>query len=104
MGMTLKKADHDRFHRHAPELTPKQHEALMKRMGITKEEDEEWHRTHLTLAEQRVQGMKRIEPFAAGGGFLAWCAKQGWVVRQGRQYFASKDGLRELRDRFDIPA
>ena len=102
MGMTLKKEDHDQFHRTAPTLAPKQHHALMKKLGVTKEQDEEWHRTHLTLAQQRAKGLKHIAPSALAAGFLAWCVKQGWLVRQDNQYFASLDGVRELRDRFEI--
>lgn len=74
-------------------------------MTLTKEEDEEWHRTHSTLDEQRVrttEGMKGINPFAVGGGFLAWCVKQGWLVQRGKQYFATTEGARELRERFGI--
>jgi len=104
MGMTLTKEDHGQFHGTAPALTPGQHDAMMKKMGITKEQDEEWHRTHLTLAQQRAKGLKRVEPSALGAGFLAWCVKQGWLVQQDKEYFASKDGARELRDRFDITA
>ncbi len=104
MGMIVTKEDHDQFHGAAPALTPKQHNVLMKRMGITREQDEEWHRTHLTLAQQRAKGLKHIDPFALGAGFLAWCVKQGWLVQQDREYFASKDGVRELRERFDISA
>ena len=55
MGMTLTKEDHDRWHEEAAELTPKQHEALMKELGTTKEQDEEWHRTHEALHEQRIR-------------------------------------------------
>jgi hypothetical protein len=105
MGMTITKEAHDRFHGESPTLGPKQHDALMKRMGVTKEQDEEWHRTHLTLAEQRAaatQGMRRINPFAAGGSFLAWCVKQGWLAQQGKQYYATEEGVRELRERFAI--
>lgn len=103
MGMTLTKEEHDRFHRQSPTLSPEQHDALMKKLGITKEQDEEWHRTHLTLAEQRTTtGMKAINPFAVGGGFLKWCTNQGWIVQRGKQYFATKEGARELRERFDI--
>jgi len=77
----------------------------MKRLGITKEQDEEWHRTHLTLAEQRAQAAaeaKGINPFAVGNGFLAWCVKQKWLLRRGKQYFATTAGARELRERFGI--
>ena len=102
MGMTIAKGEHQDFHGETPALTPKQHDAMMKKMGITKEQDEEWHRTHLTLAEQRAKGLKQINPFAAGAGFLAWCVKQGWLVQQGKEYFALKNGVRELRKRFEI--
>jgi hypothetical protein len=102
MGMIIGKADHDEFHGSAPDLEPKQHEALMKRMGITKEQDEAWHRTHLTLGEQRARGLTHIDPPAIGAGFIEWCVKQGWLVRRGKECFASKDGVRELGARFDI--
>lgn len=105
MGMILTKEEHDRFHREARELAPDQHDALMAKLGISKEQDEEWHRTHLTLGEQRAKGtkgLKGINCFAVGGGFLSWCVKQGWLVQQGKQYFATKEGARELHDRFDI--
>lgn len=105
MGMTLTKEEHDRFHREKRKLTPEQHDALMKKLGITKEQDEEWHRTHLTPGEQRpkpAKALRGISPFAVGGGFLSWCVKQGWVVQSGKQYFVTKEGVHELRERFDI--
>ena len=105
MGMTLTKEAHDRFHREARDVTPEQHDALMKKFGITKEQDEEWHRTHLTPGEHRAKGttaMRGINPFAVGGGFLSWCVKQGWLIQEGKQYFATKEGERELRERFGI--
>jgi hypothetical protein len=105
MGMTLTKEEHDRFHREGRDLTPEQHDAFMKKLGINREQDKEWHRTHLTLGEQQAGGRGRltgINPFAVGGGFLSWCAKQGWVVQKGRQYFVTDEGARELRKRFDI--
>jgi hypothetical protein len=105
MGMTLTKEEHDRFHRESPSLNPKQHDALMKKLGITKEQDEEWHRTHLTLGEQRTRemmGMKEIHPLTMGGSFLTWCVDQGWVVHRGKQYFATKEGAQQLRERFRI--
>lgn len=102
LGMTLTRQEHDRFHNATPDLTPKQHAAFMKKMGITKEQDEEWHRTHLTLAEQRAGGLKRIEPAALGAGFVDWCVKQGWLIQKGKDCFVSKEGLRQLRERYDI--
>lgn len=102
MGMTLTKEENEQFHRNPAELTPERHQALMKKLGITKEQDAEWHRTHQTLHEQRMKGRKSVNCFAIGGGFLAWCVKQGWLVQQGKQYFATQEGKRELRERFDI--
>ncbi len=102
MGMTMTKEEHRRWHEKHPTLTHKQHDALMKKLGVTKEQDEEWHRTHQTPDEERMKGTKSINPFAVSGGFLAWCVKQGWVVQQGKQYFATRKGARELRAQFDI--
>jgi hypothetical protein len=105
MGMTLTRDEHEGFHKAAPELSPKRHDALMKKLGVTKEQDEEWHRTHLTLGEQRAkatEGMKGVNALAVGGGFLAWCVKQGWLAQTGKQYFATREGVRELSRRFDI--
>ena len=102
MGMVMNQGEHDQFHKTAPELSPKQHDGLMKRLGVSKEEDEEWHRTHLTLGEQGAQGLMHVEPQAIGAGFVKWCAKQGWVVQRGSEYFASKEGIRELAAQFEI--
>jgi hypothetical protein len=102
LGMTMGKGEHDEFHHNAPDLTPQQHQALMKRMGITKEQDEEWHRTHLTLGEQRARGLTRVDPSSIGGAFVRWCMKQGWLIQRGAECLASKDGVRELAERFEI--
>jgi hypothetical protein len=102
MAMTMTKEEHNRWHAKHATLTLKQHDALMKKLGVSKEQDEEWHRTHQTLDEERMKGTISINPFAVGGGFLAWCIKQGWVVQQGKQHFASPKGVSELRKQFDI--
>jgi hypothetical protein len=82
------------MHRAGPDA--EQNAAPMKRMGITEEQDEEWRRTHLTVAEQRPRGLKQIEPAAPGTGFVTWCVKQGWLVQQGKKHLATKDSRREL--------
>ena len=102
MGKVITRAEHDDFHQHAPDLSPQQHAALMKRMGISQEQDQEWHRTHLTLREQREQGLMHVEAAAVGGAFVAWCVKQGWLVARGEEHFATKEGMSELRTRFGI--
>ncbi len=58
MGKTLTKEEHDQFHKEPRALSPEQHESLIKKLGVTKEEDDEWHRTHLTLAEQHAKEKK----------------------------------------------
>ncbi|MBZ5495655.1 MAG: hypothetical protein LAP85_04580 [Acidobacteriia bacterium] len=102
MGMTMTTEEHERWHAKHPTLTPKQHDALMKKLGVNKGQDEEWHRTHQTPDEERLKGTKSINRLAVGGGFLAWCVKRGWLVLQGNQYFATPKGVRELREQFDI--
>jgi hypothetical protein len=106
MGMSMTREEHDRFHKSGEPLSPKQHDSLMKRLGgVTKEQHDEWHRTHLTPEEQRAQtpnGMKRVNTLAVGRAFLTWCVQQGWLVPQGKQYLATAEGARELRERFGI--
>jgi hypothetical protein len=58
--------------------------------------------TRRVCASQRIRGRKAFNPFALGGGFLAWCVKQGWLVQQGKQYFSTKQGQRELWERFGL--
>ena len=102
MGMIVGKNEHGEFHKRAPDLEPKRHDALMKRLGFNKEQDEEWHRTHLTLGEQRARGLTHVEPSAIGAGFVERCVKQGWLVQRGKAYFASQEGIREFGARFGI--
>ena len=102
MGMTVGKDEHDAFHKNAPDLNPKQHDALMKKMGITSEQDEEWHRTHWTLGEQRARGVTHVDPNSIGTGFVDWCVKQGLLLHRGKEYYASQDGIRKLGERFEI--
>jgi hypothetical protein len=104
MGMIVSKDKHDEFHKNALDLSPNQHDALLKRIGITKEQDEEWHRTHLTLGEQRARGLTHVDPLVIGAGFVEWCVRQGWLIQRGTEYFASKEGIRELGSRFDLIA
>jgi len=138
LGMTMTEKEHEQWHREHRELTPEEHDQLMKHMGITPEEDEKWHREHgpMTMEDHakmagmmermgiskdeqekwhkgqpdtRAQSVKSdaepLNPFAIGGGFLAYCVKQGWLTQEGKgpkaRYFATEQGRRELA-RFDI--
>ena len=105
--MGISKAEHEKWHREhgdRPRLTPKQHAQLMKRMGISKQEDEAWHKAHDAAGPKKQKtdaGLKPVNPFAIGGGFLAYCVKQGWLVQQragrGTKYLVNKKGQRALK-------
>jgi hypothetical protein len=106
MGMSLTEDEHEKWHRENHEVTPEQHEVLMKRMGISKEEDEKWHKTHeISTKEACKAERKPVNPFAVGGGFLADCVGQGWLVQEGKgrnaKYYVTNEGKKELR-KFDI--
>ena len=68
-------------HKEHLEMATEQHVALMKKLGISEEEEKEWHRTHgMSQEDQGKSGQKPINPFAIGGGFLDYCVKQGWLI------------------------
>ena len=46
MGMTMTDKEHEQWHREHKKLTPKEHEQLMKHMGINPKEDKKWHEEH----------------------------------------------------------
>ena len=86
MGMSITEEEHEEWHKEHHEMTPAQHEALIKKIGITKKEDEEWHKTHGKngMTSQKTR-RKPINPLAVGGGFLSYCAKQGWLIQKGEE-------------------
>ncbi len=103
-GMAMTEEEHERWHSAPQEMTPKQHEALMRKMGISKEEDEKWHKIHgmpqeLISSEQKK---KPVNPFAIGGGFLEYCVKQGWIVQEGKgraaKHYITEKGIKELKE------
>ena len=109
MGMTMTDEEHEQWHREHgehKELTPEEHELLMKHMGISPEEDEKWHREQKSSGIQPDHSEPRpLNPFMIGGGFLTYCVKQGWLTQEGKgnktKYFATEKGRRELA-KFDI--
>lgn len=106
MGMNITEEEHRKWHEEHSEITPEKHKALMKKMGITEKEDREWHKTHKTLEETtKTPSRKPLNCFAIGGGFLDYCVKQGWLIREGKgrsvKYYATSEGKEELK-KFDI--
>jgi hypothetical protein len=90
MGMIVSRGEHDEFHQNVPDLNPKQHAALMNRLGITKEQDQAWHRTHLTLGQQRVRGLTHVEPSAIS---LTFAVEAGLPPSPVQKPFACNTGL-----------
>ena len=90
-----------KWHDGSRKMTPAQHKAFMKKMGISEEEDKKWHEIHdkPNKAKKNLE-LKSVNPFAIGGGFLDYCIKQGWLIREkkGRhaKYFVTKEGEKKL--------
>jgi hypothetical protein len=101
MGMSITEEEHERWHREHAEITPEQHKALMKKMGISEKEDKEWHNKHGMFQKTSPKpGLLPVNPFAIGGGFLDYCIRQGWLVREGTvrtaKYYVTKEGIKGL--------
>jgi len=90
MGMTMTEQEHRRWHREHENksLTREEHEKLMEHLGVSQEQDRQWHK-----AQEESEGKPPAEPvpegdpvnpFAIGGGFLEYCVQQGWLIRQRR--------------------
>ncbi len=101
VGMRMTEEEHERWHKEHSELTPVEHEALMEKMGISKEQDEEWHEAHGMPEQPKRLSQKPINPYAVGGGFLEYCVKQGWMIREGKgrnaRYYVTPEGEGKLR-------
>ena len=101
-GMEMTDKEHKKWHEGNKKMTPAQHKAFMKKMGISEEEDKKWHEIHEEPNQTKGNlELKSVNPFAIGGGFLDYCIRQGWLVREkkGRhgKYFATKEGEKKLR-------
>jgi len=102
VSMSLTEEEHEKWHKEQPQMTPEQHETLMKRMGISKEEDERWHDSNrIPQKERNKSEQKAVNPFAIGGGFLSYCVGQGWLMQEGKgrnaKYYVTDVGREELR-------
>ena len=62
MGMTMTDKEHEQWHRKHKELSPEEHEQLVKHMGISPEEDEKWHREHGAMTpEDHLRMVEMLE-------------------------------------------
>ena len=107
MGMTLTKEEHRRWHeKHkGKRLTPAEHTRLMEHLGIGDEEDRKWHKANGAPPVETLEPLPEgdsVNCFAIGGGFLEYCVKQGWLIRQkqdrGTRYYVTKAGRAALAE------
>jgi len=106
VGMTMTEEEHRQWHREhdGKELTPQEHRKLMKHLGVSEEKDRQWHELQAEPAGKRtadpVPAGDPVNPFAIGGGFLAYCVGQGWLIQQGRgrsvKYYVTETGREAL--------
>jgi len=101
MGMDLTEQRHEQWHSEHEDVNPEQHETMMEKMGISEEEDAKWHAANSGSTKSVDKaGENSVNPFAVGGGFLAYCVQQGWLreVGKGRhkKYYATDEGRIEL--------
>jgi predicted transcriptional regulator len=108
MGMNITEEEDRKWHQEHHEMTPEIHKALMEKMGINdEEEDKEWHRMHEGSSQNtNTSEKKAVNPFAVGGGFLDYCVRQGWLIKQGEgrhaQYFVTKTGEEQMNKQYNI--
>ena len=102
MGMTMTEQEHRRWHREheGKSLTPEEHEKLMEHLGVSPEQDRQWHKAQkMGAGESSAEPVAEGDPvncFAIGGGFLEYCVQQGWLIRQRRgratKYYVTEVG------------
>lgn len=97
MGMEMTEEEHEKWHREHQKMTPEEHKTFMEKMDISEEEDEKWHEAEeMPPVAREKTGRKPVNPFAIGGGFLAYCVKQGWLAQEGAghnaKYYVTKEG------------
>jgi hypothetical protein len=90
IGMSMTEEEHRKWHQEHPmgKLSAHEHDELMTHLGVSKEDDEKWHKARASAPEQSTADdtaeASPVNPFAIGGGFLQYCVGQGWLIQQGR--------------------
>ena len=85
-------------------MTPDEHRKLMEHLGISKEEDEKWHKAQAGRPAAPDTGPPGdpVNPFAIGGAFLQYCVGQGWLIQQGTgramKYYVTEMGREALAE------
>ncbi|MFX1570868.1 MAG: hypothetical protein ACFFCV_21220 [Promethearchaeota archaeon] len=106
MGMNISPEEHDKWHLDHKGMTNEEHTTLIKKMGITKEEDEQWHKENNNTEILEEKNMTPINPYLVGGGFLNYCIKRNWITQKGKgrnaKYFISIEGIEQLKKKYGI--
>jgi hypothetical protein len=108
MGMTMTEQEHRRWHQEheGKSLTPEEHEKLMEHLGVSREQDRQWHKAQKTgegeSSPEPVPDGDPVNCLAIGGGFLEYCVRQGWLIRQRRgratRYYVTEAGRGALAE------
>ena len=104
VGMAMTEQEHRRWHDRRPDggLSAREHERLMESLGISPEEDRQWHKAQAAAGGQAGAAPpgRPVNCFAIGGGFLKYCVRKGWLVEQGSgrkvKYFVTEAGQEAL--------
>ncbi|MBN1505798.1 MAG: hypothetical protein JW955_03075 [Sedimentisphaerales bacterium] len=105
MGMTLSEEEHRLWHEQhkGKHLTPEEHRKLMEHLGVSDREDRKWHKAKGMLPVETTEPLPEGDPvncFAIGGGFLEYCVRQGWLIRQRQgkatRYYVTEAGREAL--------
>ncbi|MFW9903148.1 MAG: hypothetical protein ACFFFH_02340 [Candidatus Thorarchaeota archaeon] len=99
--------EHNNWHLEHKEMTAEDHEKFIETMGISKEEDENWHKMQNNAEFEHNENIaKPVNPFMIGGAFLDFCKKNKWIIQQGKgikaKYFITNEGIEQLKAKFDI--
>ena len=101
MEIKLSQQKHEQCHCKHQDISPEQHKKMIQKMGISEKEEAKWHAANPSSPKDKDhEKNKSINPFAVGGGFLAYCVRQGWLIQQGKgrltKYYPTDEGRTEL--------
>ncbi len=72
-------------------------------MGVSDEEDRRWHAKHESHGKHEIDPLDiLVNPFTIEDGFIDYCVRHGWLVREGRgrtaRYYAAAEGREALHE------
>ena len=102
-AMTPEERKHREWHHDHAEMDSEAHDILMKRLGVTEQEHEVWHRLHRIPMSQDEKGERvPVDIPSFGARFIEHCVSKGWLVQEGRghhsRYYPTREGKLALRE------